>query len=104
MTYWTGQSAPAVPGRSPPKCPETLEYNQITALRSDTVTLPTQQMLEAMASAPLGDDVYRQDPTVRRLEELAAEKIGKEPALVVPTGTMGNLIAMICHTRSGKEL
>jgi len=73
-------------------------------LRSDTVTLPTEAMLEAMKSAPLGDDVYEEDPTVRKLEEIAAEKLGKEKALFVPSGTMSNLIALICHTTRGQEV
>lgn len=73
-------------------------------LRSDTVTKPTQEMYEAMATAPLGDDVYEDDPTVNLLEEKAAEKLGKEAALFVPTGTMGNLIAVLTHTRPGQEM
>ena len=60
-------------------------------LRSDTVTKPTPEMREAMAEAEVGDDVYGDDPTVNRLEELAAEMLGKEAALFVPSGTMGNL-------------
>ena len=59
-------------------------------LRSDTVTRPTRAMRQAMAEAEVGDDVYREDPTVKRLEEMAAERLGKEAALFVPTGTMGN--------------
>ncbi len=73
-------------------------------LRSDTVTLPTEDMLEAMITAQLGDDVYGEDPTVCRLEELAAYTIGKEASLFVPSGTMGNLIAMISHTEPGEEV
>ncbi|MDW7678832.1 MAG: aminotransferase class I/II-fold pyridoxal phosphate-dependent enzyme, partial [Bacillota bacterium] len=73
-------------------------------LRSDTVTKPTPEMYEAMATAPLGDDVYEDDPTVNLLEEKAAEKLGKEAALFVPTGTMGNLIAVLTHTRPGQEM
>jgi len=73
-------------------------------LRSDTVTLPTPEMLRAMATAELGDDVYREDPTVRRLEEMAAERMGKEAALFVPSGTMGNGIAVLTHTRRGDEV
>ena len=72
-------------------------------LRSDTVTRPTPAMLRAMAAAPLGDAVYGEDPTVRRLEELAAERVGKEAALFVPTGTMGNQVAVLTHTRRGDE-
>ena len=73
-------------------------------LRSDTVTKPTPEMREAMAEAEVGDDVYRDDPTVNRLEELAAEMLGKEGALFVPSGTMGNLIALLVHCQRGHEL
>lgn len=72
-------------------------------LRSDTVTKPTPEMYRAMAEAELGDDVARDDPTVNRLEELAAEKVGKEAALLVASGTMGNLVATLTHTRPGEE-
>jgi len=73
-------------------------------LRSDTVTRPTPAMRRAMAEAEVGDDVYREDPTVRRLEEKAAEILGKEAALFVPTGSMGNEIAVAVHTRPGEEV
>jgi threonine aldolase len=73
-------------------------------LRSDTVTRPTPRMRAAMASAEVGDDVYREDPTVTRLEELAAERLGFPAALFVPTGTMGNQIAVHLHTRPGSEV
>jgi threonine aldolase len=73
-------------------------------LRSDTVTRPTAAMRRAMAEAEVGDDVFREDPTVRRLEELAAERLGKEAALFVPTGTMGNQIAVKVWTRPGQEV
>jgi threonine aldolase len=73
-------------------------------LRSDTVTLPTPAMREAMAKAPLGDDVYGEDPTVNALEELAAEKVGKQAGLFIPSGTMGNLIAMLTHCQRGDEI
>ena len=73
-------------------------------LRSDTVTKPTPEMREAMAEAEVGDDVYRDDPTVTRLEELAAEMLGKEAAIFVPSGTMGNLIAMLVHCQRGHEV
>ncbi|HLO15208.1 MAG TPA: beta-eliminating lyase-related protein, partial [Anaerolineales bacterium] len=73
-------------------------------LRSDTVTRPTPEMREAMAEAEVGDDVYRDDPTVNRLEELAAEMLGKEAALFVPSGTMGNLIALLVHCQKGDEV
>ena len=73
-------------------------------LRSDTVTLPTEAMLQAMASAPLGDDVFGDDPTVRLLEETAAERLGKEAALFVASGTMGNLLGVLVSARSGQEI
>ena len=73
-------------------------------LRSDTVTKPTPEMREAMAEAEVGDDVYRDDPTVNRLEELAAGMLGKEAALFVPSGTMGNLIALLVHCQRGDEV
>lgn len=70
-------------------------------LRSDTVTRPTQKMREAMMNAEVGDDCYGEDPTVSALEELAAEKLGKEAAMYVPTGTMGNTAAIMTHVQSG---
>ncbi len=73
-------------------------------LRSDTVTRPTPAMRRAMAEAEVGDDVYGEDPTVNRLEQRAAEIFGREAALFVPTGTMGNQIAIKCHTRPGQEV
>ena len=73
-------------------------------LRSDTVTHPTDEMRKAMAAAPVGDDVYGDDPTVRRLEELAAKTLGKEAAMFVPSGTMGNQVAIMTHTRRGDEV
>ncbi|MEA2086947.1 MAG: low-specificity L-threonine aldolase [Candidatus Caldatribacteriota bacterium] len=73
-------------------------------LRSDTVTLPTDEMREAMNDAEVGDDVYQEDPTVNRLEELAAKKLEKEAALFVPSGTMGNLIAVLTHCQRGDEV
>jgi threonine aldolase len=73
-------------------------------LRSDTVTKPTEAMRRAMAEAEVGDDVYREDPTVNRLEKRAAEIFEKEAALFVPTGTMGNQIAVRLHTEHGQEL
>ncbi|HJS72356.1 MAG TPA: GntG family PLP-dependent aldolase [Acidimicrobiia bacterium] len=72
--------------------------------RSDTVTRPTPAMLEAMASAPLGDDVYHDDPTVNALEEESAESVGKEAAIFVPTGTMGNQLSIMFHTSPGEEV
>ncbi len=73
-------------------------------LRSDTVTKPTAAMRRAMAEAEVGDDVYGEDPTVNRLEERAAEIFERESALFVPTGTMGNQIAVKLHTRPGQEV
>jgi threonine aldolase len=73
-------------------------------LRSDTVTRPTPAMRRAMAEAEVGDDVYREDPTVNRLEERAAAIMGKEAGLFVPTGTMGNTIAVKIHTDHGQEV
>lgn len=76
----------------------------IIDLRSDTVTKPTPKMRAAMASAEVGDDVYSEDPTVNRLEERAAELFGKEAAIFVPTGSMGNQIALRMHTQPGREV
>jgi threonine aldolase len=73
-------------------------------LRSDTVTKPTPEMREAMAEAEVGDDVYGDDPTVNRLQEIAAEMMGKEDALFVPSGTMGNLLALLVHCQRGDEV
>ncbi|MFH1573807.1 MAG: GntG family PLP-dependent aldolase [Acidobacteriota bacterium] len=73
-------------------------------LRSDTVTKPTGEMRAAMAAAEVGDDVYGEDPTVNRLQELAAQRFEKEAALFVPSGTMGNQIAIHVHTRPGQEV
>jgi threonine aldolase len=73
-------------------------------LRSDTVTRPNAAMRRAMAEAVVGDDVFGEDPTVRQLEEEAAAAMGKESAVFVPSGTMGNQIALHLHTRSGDEV
>jgi threonine aldolase len=72
--------------------------------RSDTVTKPTLRMRRAMAEADVGDDVYGEDPTIRRLEERTAEILGMEAALFVPTGTMGNQLSLHVHARSGTEV
>ena len=77
--------------------------NGMIDFRSDTVTHPTAEMRKAMAAAPVGDDVYDEDPTVIKLQELAAEKVGKEAALFVASGTMGNLIAGLVHCARGDE-
>jgi threonine aldolase len=73
-------------------------------LRSDTVTQPTPEMREAMAKAEVGDDVYGDDPTVNRLQEMAADMLGKQAALFVPSGTMGNLAGILAHCQRGDEV
>lgn len=73
-------------------------------LRSDTVTKPTEAMREAMACAEVGDDVYGEDPTVNRLQEMAAAMFGKKAALFVPSGTMANQLAIRLHTQPGQEV
>ncbi len=73
-------------------------------IRSDTVTLPTKKMRQAMFDAEVGDDVYGDDPTVKKLEKLAAKKVGKEAALFVPSGTFGNELALFTHTKRGDEV
>src|SRR3954465_3596088 len=73
-------------------------------LRSDTVTKPSKAMLEAMMSAPVGDDVFNEDPTIIELEKYASELFGKEAALYCPSGTMTNQIAIKVHTQPGDEL
>lgn len=77
---------------------------RVIDFRSDTVTKPTQEMREAMYRAEVGDDVYGDDPTVNRLEEIAAAKVGKEAAVWVPTGTMGNQSAIMAWTNRGDEI
>lgn len=73
-------------------------------LRSDTLTQPTDEMREAMRGAEVGDDVYGEDPTINRLQDVAAKKVGKEAALFVPTGTMGNEVAVFVHTKRQGEI
>src|ERR1700749_3268575 len=73
-------------------------------LRSDTVTKPSPEMRRAMFEAEVGDDVYAEDPTINRLEQRAAEIFGREAALFVPSGTMGNQIAIKLHTTHGQEV
>lgn len=73
-------------------------------LRSDTVTLPSDAMREAMRNAPVGDDVYGEDPSVNRLQDLAAEITGKEAALLVTSGTQGNLVSLLSHCQRGDEV
>ena len=72
-------------------------------LRSDTVTLPTPEMRAAMAAAEVGDDVYGEDPSINQLEELAAARMGKEAGIFVPSGTMGNLAAVLSYCGRGDE-
>ena len=73
-------------------------------LRSDTVTKPSKLMLDKLVQSPLGDDVFSEDPTVNELEDKAAKLLGKEKALLVPSGTMGNLIAVLGHGPRGTEV
>src|SRR6201992_2591651 len=89
-----------------PEANQTEKHKPRTAidLRSDTVTKPTREMRRAMAEAEVGDDVYGEDPTVNRLEERAAQIFGREAAIFVPTGTMGNQIAIRSHTQPGQEI
>lgn len=77
---------------------------RIVDLRSDTMTQPTAAMRRAMAAAAVGDDVFGEDPTVNRLEEMAAERLGKEAALYVSSGTMGNLVSQLAHCGRGDEI
>jgi threonine aldolase len=72
-------------------------------LRSDTITRPTAAMREAMAAAEVGDDVFREDPSVNRLEAMAARRVGKPAALLVASGTMGNLVSQLAHCGRGDE-
>lgn len=76
----------------------------VVDLRSDTVTLPTQAMRDAMYNAELGDDVFGEDPTVNRLEEMAADRLGKDAGLLVASGTQGNLVGILTHTQRGDEV
>jgi len=77
---------------------------RIVDLRSDTLTRPTAAMSRAMANADVGDDVFGEDPTVNKLEEMAAERLGKEAALFVASGTMGNLVSLLAHCGRGEEI
>ncbi|NLJ33192.1 MAG: low specificity L-threonine aldolase, partial [Firmicutes bacterium] len=77
---------------------------KVIDLRSDTITVPTPEMRRAMSRAEVGDDVYGEDPTIRSLEEMAAEMLGKEAGLFVTSGTMGNLVSILTHTRPGNEI
>jgi threonine aldolase len=80
---------------------EMVKIKEVIDLRSDTVTLPTEEMLEAIKHAELGDDVFGEDPTVNRLQEMAAEKMGKEAALLVTSGTQANLVSLMSNTKRG---
>jgi len=88
----------------PDRLKVSMSKDYVVDLRSDTVTRPTPEMRRAMAEAEVGDDVYGEDPTVNRLEARAAEMFGKEAALFVPTGCMGNLIAIKVWTHHGNEV
>ena len=77
---------------------------RVVDFRSDTVTHPTPEMRRAMAEAEVGDDVFRDDPTLNRLEEMAAEMMGKNAAVFVASGTMGNLVSILSHARRGDEI
>lgn len=77
---------------------------KIVDLRSDTFTLPTQEMMQAIQTAELGDDVFREDPTINKLEDIAAQKVGKESALFVTSGTQANVVCLLTHTYHGDEV
>jgi threonine aldolase len=76
---------------------KSLSINNIIDLRSDTVTVPSEAMRAAMAQAEVGDDVYGEDPSINRLQEMAAALVGKDAGLFVTSGTMGNLVALLTH-------
>ena len=78
--------------------------NKIIDLRSDTLTLPSDEMRKAIANAELGDDVFQEDPTINQLESKSAELFGKEAAIFVPSGTMGNLASILAHCDRGTEI
>ena len=80
-----------------------MHANKVIDLRSDTVTMPTPRMRQAMFEADVGDDVYGEDPTVNRLEAMAAKLMGKEAAMFVPSGTMANLVCLLSHCARGDE-
>jgi threonine aldolase len=77
---------------------------RIIDLRSDTVTLPSDSMRQAISTADLGDDVFGEDPTINRLEQLAAKTMGKQAAMLVPSGTMANLTSILTHCARGEEV
>lgn len=78
--------------------------HDVVDLRSDTLTLPTPEMRDAMAHADVGDDVWEEDPTVKRLEAMAAERLGKDAGLFVTSGTQGNLVSVVAQSRAGQEV
>ena len=78
--------------------------NKIIDLRSDTVTLPSDEMRQSIANADLGDDVFQEDPTINQLESKSSELFGKEAAIFVPSGTMGNLASILAHCDRGTEI
>ena len=78
--------------------------NEIIDLRSDTVTLPTEEMRLAMYHAEVGDSMRGEDPTMNKLEAVAAEKVGKEAAIFVTSGTQGNLVSLMANTEYGEEV
>ena len=78
--------------------------HDVVDLRSDTLTLPTPEMRDAMARADVGDDVWEEDPTVKRLEAMAAERLGKDAGLFVTSGTQGNLVSVVSQSRAGQEV
>lgn len=92
------------PGLPDPKGVFSVDLNVMIDLRSDTVTQPTPEMRRAMAEAPVGDDVFGDDPSVNRLQERVARMMGKEAALFVPSGTMANQVSLRCHTSPGDEI
>ncbi len=81
-----------------------MSLNNYIDLRSDTLTIPTEAMRKAMAAAVVGDDVFEEDPTINRLQEMAAARMGMEAGLFVSSGTMGNLVAMLTHCQRGDEM
>src|SRR5262249_35481923 len=91
-------------GQCSPAGSKVIAVHDIVDLRSDTLTLPTPEMREAMARAQVGDDVWEEDPTVQRLEAMSAECLGKEAGLFVASGTMGNLVSVLSHTQAGQEV
>src|SRR5919197_3122811 len=82
----------------------TVSTVRVVDLRSDTLTMPSPEMRRAMHDAELGDDVFGEDPTVNRLQEVAAERMGKDAALFISSGTMGNLLGLLVNARSGQEV